>query len=126
MSKGKQARFHVKARETVLKRGLMDYCITGQYRHFVGGEGILTDERFFFGADLQTGEYLSFEIPLAEIYAVDKIGVPFFTRSMLVTTDGKQYRLNAFFVGRWVKPLRRAAAAAKEKAAERGEGKGGV
>ena len=115
MSKGKQARFHVKSRETVLKKGMMDYCITGKYSHFVAGDAVLTDERFFFGAELQTGEYLSFEFPLAQVYAVEAVGVPFFTRSMMVTTDEKQYRLNAFFVGRWVRAVRRAVEAAKEK-----------
>ena len=115
MSKSKQARFHVRARETVLKKGMMDYSLTGQFSHFVAGDAILTDERFFFGAELSSGEYLSFEFPLAQVYSVEKIGVPFFTQSMFVTTDEKQYRLNAFFVGRWVKALRRAALKAREK-----------
>ena len=115
MSKGKQARFHVKSHETVLKKGMMDYCITGKYGHFAAGDAVLTDERFYFGADLPSGEYLSFEFPLAQIYVVEAVGVPFFTRSMLVTTDEKQYRLNAFFVGRWVRAVRRAVAAAKQK-----------
>ncbi len=116
MSKSKRARFHVKARENIIKRGMMDYSATGQYSHFIAGDAVLTDERFFFGAELPTGEYLSFELPLPQIYSVEKIGVPFFTRSMVLTTDEKQYRLNAAFVGRWVKAVRRAAEAARSRA----------
>ncbi len=115
MSKGKKARFNVRSREKVLKRGMMDYCITGEYKHFVAGDAILTDERFFFGAELPSGEYLSFEFPLSEIYAVEKIGVPFFTQSMRITTDGKQYRLNATFVRRWVKAIDAARSGAADR-----------
>ncbi len=118
MSKGKQARFHLKSHETLLKKGMMDYCVTGEYRHFVAGDAYLTDARFFFGAELETGEYLSFECPLPHIYSVEAIGVPFFTRSMLVATDEKSYRLNAFFVGRWVRALNRALAASKQAQAQ--------
>ena len=117
MSKGKRARFSLRAHENILKKGMMDFCMTGQYRYFAAGDAVLTDQRLYFGAELSTGEYVTFDLPLVHIFAVEKIGVPFFTRSMLVTTDERQYRLNAFFVGRWVRPLRRAVEAAKEKAA---------
>lgn len=113
MSKKKQAHFHVRSHETVLKKGFMDYCITGGYSHFVSGDAILTDERFFFGAQLPEGDYLAIEFPLTEIFAVERIGVPFFTRSMLVTTDEKRYRFNAFFVIRWARALQRAMEKAK-------------
>lgn len=115
MSKLKKARFTVRSRETVLKRGMMDYCVTGGYRHFAAGDAVLTDERFHFDADLSTGDMISFELPLKEINAVEKIGVPFFTQSMLITADSGQYRLNAVFVGRWVRAISRAARATKEK-----------
>lgn len=115
MSKGKKARFRVKSDEKILKSGMMDYCITGGYGHVAQGDAILTDERFFFGADIGHGEYLSFEIPLKDVYDVQKTGVPFFTRSMLLMTDGNRYRLNAFMVGRWVKAVRRAIDGARKK-----------
>lgn len=115
MSKGKKARFTVRSKETVLKRGMMDYCVTGGYRHFAAGDAVLTDERFHFDADISAGERLSFELPLKEINAVEKIGVPFFTQSMLITADSGQYRLNAVFVGRWVKAISRAVFVTKEK-----------
>lgn len=111
MSKSKRAKFHVKSRETVLKKGMMDYSVSGEYKHFLAGDAILTDERFFFGAELTTGEYVAVEIPLTSVYVVEKIGVPFFTQSMLITTDDRQYRFNATFVGRWVKAIRAAKAA---------------
>lgn len=117
MSKGKKVRFSLRAHETIVKKGMMDFCMTGQYRYFAAGDAVLTDRRLYFGAELATGEYVTFDIPLEHILSVEKIGVPFFTRSMLVTTDEKKFRLNAFFVGRWVKPLRRAVEAAKAKQA---------
>lgn len=115
MSKKKKARFTARSKETVLKRGMMDFCVTGGYRHFAAGDAVLTDERFHFDADLSTGELLSFELPLKEIKAVEKIGVPFFTQSMLITADSGKYRLNAVFVGRWVKAISRAVQAARDK-----------
>ena len=118
MSKGKKVRFTLRAQETIIKKGMMDFCMTGQYRYFAAGDAILTDRRLYFGAELSTGEYVTFDIPLEHIFAVEKIGVPFLTRSMLVTTDEKQYRLNAFFVGRWVKPLKSAVEAAKARQAK--------
>lgn len=113
MSKSKQARFHAKSRETVLKKGMMDFSVTGEYKHFVAGDAVLTDERFHFDADLGTGEALSFDIPLQSIGCVRKVGVPFFTQSMLISADERDYRLNAVFVGRWVKAVERARAAAR-------------
>ena len=107
MSK-KTAQFRIKPRETILKRGMMDYCVTGRYSHAAAGNAILTDERFLFVADLPSGERLAVECPLEHIYSVEKTGVPFFTRSMIVVTDEGRYRLNAFLVGRWIKALRRA------------------
>ena len=115
MSKGKKAQFTLRSRETLLKRGMMDYCVTGSYRHFAAGDAYLTDERFHFHADFSTGECISFELPLKEINAVQKIGVPFFTQSMLITADSGQYRLNATFVGRWVKAVSRAVFAARDQ-----------
>ncbi len=111
MSKSKQAKFHLRAKETVLRRGMMDYGMTGGYNHFVQGDAVLTNERFHFEAELTTGELVTFEIPLGEIYAVEKAGIPFLTRSMMIYTDGHAFRLNAVFVGRWVKSLKEAIAA---------------
>ena len=81
MSKTKKARFQQRARETILKKGMMDYSAEGRYMHFIAGDAVLTDERFYFGANLETGEYFTFEFALTEVYAVEKIGVPFFTQS---------------------------------------------
>ena len=118
MSKAKQARFHLKSGETLLKKGMMDYSTTGGYNHFVPGDGYLTDRRFHFDADLSAGEFISIDIPLADIYEVKKIGVPFFTRSILLVTDRRNLRFNAFWPERWARPLRRAIAAGKTAAAE--------
>ena len=119
MSKSKRARFHLRSGETILKQGMMDYCATGGYAHFVPGEAVLTDERFHFYAELTTGELYTVEIPLADMYAVEKIGVPFLTRSMRIITDRGVYRFNAFFVGRWYKPVKRAADAARAQKTDR-------
>ncbi len=110
MSKRKRAKFHLGKGETLLKQGMMDYAVTGQYRYFAAGDATLTDRRFYFYADLSTGEVISFDLPLGEIYAVEKIGIPFLTRSMRLVTDRGSFRLNAFFVGRWVKAVRAAIA----------------
>ena len=101
MSKSKRARFHLKSGEIILKKGMMDYCAAGSYAHAVQGDAVLTDTRFHFYAQLTTGEIYTVEIPLSEIYGVEKIGVPFFTRSLCIATDRGNYRFNAFFVGRW-------------------------
>ncbi len=114
MSKGKQARFHLKSGETLKKSGMMDYCITGGYAHFVAGDAYLTDRRFFFSAELAGGELLSFDVPLGHVYAVETAGVPFLTRSMRLCADEGVYRLNAFFVGRWVRAVRRAVSEARK------------
>ena len=113
MSKGKRARFHLKSGERILKQGLMDYCMMGQYRHFVAGDAVLTDARFYFGAELETGDHLSFELPLCEIESVERTGVPLFTRSILIVCGGRTYRLNSFVSGGWIKALKSALEAAK-------------
>ena len=95
MSKSKRARFHVRAKETILKRGMVDYSMTGQYKTFVPGDAFLTDERFYFEAKLDSGELFSFEIPLVQIYDVRMVGVPLFTRSML-QYQIEQRRSNSF------------------------------
>lgn len=115
MSKGKKARFHIKKGERLLKKGMMDYCVTGRYGHAAMGDAFLTDSRFYFGAELHDSkEYLSLEIPLKEINMVTKKGVPFLTRSVLVIADGRPYRFNAFIPGRWVKAIRKAVDGARE------------
>ena len=113
MSKGKRARFHLKSGERIVKHGLMDYCMTGQYRHFVAGDAVLTDTRFYFGAELETGEYLSFDLPLSEIVSVERTGIPLLTRSILIVCGGRAYRLNSFVSGSWIKALRSALEEAK-------------
>lgn len=113
MSKAKRAKFRLRAEETVIKRGMMDYLPTGRYAHFVPGDAVLTDARFYFEAGLAAGEAYIVEIPLAGIYAVEKIGVPFLTRSLRILTDRGDHRFNALFVGRWYKALRRAISAAR-------------
>lgn len=123
MSKAKRARFHLKSGETILKKGMMDYCAAGGYAHAVQGGAVLTDTRFHFYAQLTTGEIYTVEIPLSEIYGVEKIGVPFFTRSLCIVTDRGNYRFNAFFVGRWCKPVRAAAEKARAAKAEHTDGK---
>ena len=121
MSKSKRARFHLKSGETILKKGMMDYCSTGAYSHFIPGDSVLTDMRFHFDAELGVGEPYSIDLPLTEIYAVEKIGIPFLTRSMRILTDRGSYRFNAFFVGRWYKPVKKAVEAARTKAQETAE-----
>lgn len=116
MSKSKAARFRLSADETVLKQGMADYCMTGGYAHAVPGDATLTDRRFYFYARLSTGDVCTVEIPLGEVYAVEKTGIPFLTRSMRIVAKRGSYRFNAFFVGRWVVPLRAAVAAWKAKA----------
>lgn len=101
----------------------MDYCAAGSYAHAVQGDAVLTDTRFHFYAQLTTGEIYTVEIPLSEIYGVEKIGVPFFTRSLCIATDRGNYRFNAFFVGRWCKPVRAAAEKARAAKAEHTDGK---
>ena len=113
MSKGKRARFHLKSGERIIKHGLMDYCMMGKYRHFVAGDAVLTDTRFYFGAELETGEYLSFEFPLSEIESVERTGIPLFTRSILIVSGGRSYRLNSFVSGSWIKALKAALEATK-------------
>ena len=113
MSKSKRARFHLRSGETILKQGMMDYCSTGKYMPFAPGDSILTDERFHFDATLPSGEKFSLDIPLAEILAVEKVGIPFLTRSMRILTGRGDHRFNAFFVGRWYKPVRKAVQAAR-------------
>lgn len=115
MSKSKRARFHVRAKETILKRGMVDYSMTGQYKTFVPGDAFLTDERFYFEAKLDSGELFSFEIPLGQIYDVRMVGVPLFTRSMLLVTDEREFRINAMFAGRWVKAINAAREAARAR-----------
>lgn len=115
MSKAKRARFHLKRGEVLIKQGMMDFSVSGRYAHFLAGNAYLTNERFYFASDASAGEFLTFELPLADISFVGKVGIPFLTRSMLIVADGRRYRLNAFFVGRWVMPLRRAVASAGEK-----------
>lgn len=114
MSKSKQARFHAKAGERILKQGMMDFCPLGGYGHAVPGDAVLTDRRFHFYAE--TDNVYAVEIPLDAVYAVEKIGVPFLTRSLRIVTDRAAYRFNAFFVGRWYRPVRRAAEAARAAA----------
>ncbi len=106
MSKGKQARFHIKNSETLIKKGMMDYCLTGGFGHSVMGDAYLTDRRFFFGAEIKrTGEYISFELSLTEVDAVEKVGIPVLTRSIVIITDEKRYRFNVFPIGGWLKKL---------------------
>ena len=78
-----------------------------------GSQGL--SRRAFRGgmAGLAAGEAYIVEIPLAGIYAVEKIGVPFLTRSLRILTDRGDHRFNALFVGRWYKALRRAISAAR-------------
>lgn len=123
MSKSKRARFHLRSGESILKQGMMDYCSTGKYMPFAPGDSILTDERFHFDATLPSGEKFSLDIPLAEILAVEKVGIPFLTRSMRILTGRGDHRFNAFFVGRWYKPVRKAvqAARAAREASDGGE-----
>ena len=106
MSKSKRARFHLKSGETILKKGMMDYCSTGAYSHFIPGDSVLTDTRFHFDAELGIGEPYSIDLPLTEIYAVEKIGIPFLTRSLR---------------RRWYKPLKKAVEAARTKGQETAE-----
>lgn len=108
MSK-KRYRFRIQKGETVLKKGMMDYCVAGGYGHAAMGDACLTDTRFYFGAELgRTGEYLSLEIPLADINLVTKTGIPFLTRSLLIVADGRSYRFNVFPKGGWLRAIRRA------------------
>ncbi len=109
MSKSKRARFHLRSGEIILKQGMMDYCSTGKYTPFAPGDSVLTNERFHFDAALPSGEKYSIDIPLGDIRAVEKVGIPFLTRSMRILTGRGDYRFNAFFVGRWYTPVKRAA-----------------
>ena len=64
------------------------------------------------------------DFPLDRLIAhLEKIGVPFFTRSLCIATDRGNYRFNAFFVGRWCKPVRAAAEKARAAKAEHTYGK---
>ncbi len=117
MSKRKMAAFKLRKGETLLKKGLMDYCVTGGYGHAAMGESYLTDERFFFSADLKSGEYLTVEIPLSEINAVGRMGVPLLTRSLYVIADGRQYRFNVFLIFRWLCAIKKALRAMQTKQA---------
>ena len=103
MSKGKQARFHIKNSETLIKKGMMDYCLTGGFGHSVMGDAYLTDRRF------------SFELSLTEVDAVEKVGIPVLTRSLSINAGGRRYRLNVFPMQGWIKAIRRAAEIAREK-----------
>ncbi len=113
MSKGKRRRFHLKSGETLVKRGMMDFCVTGEYRFFVAGDAILTDKRFYFGGDDGGGDEITLEVPLSSVYFVSLTGIPCLTRSILLETDRGRYRLNAVFPSRWKKAIERAVAAAK-------------
>ena len=59
MSKAKRAKFRLRAEETVIKRGMRDYLPTGRYAHFVPGDAVLTDARFYFEAGLAAGGRIS-------------------------------------------------------------------
>ena len=111
MSKRKMARFKLKNGETLIKKGMMDYCVTGGYGHSAMGDAFLTDQRFYFSADLKSGEFLYFELPLGEIHEIKKTGIPVLTRSILLIADGRPYRLNVFPMRGWLKKLRTAVAA---------------
>lgn len=115
MSKAKRAKFHLKKGESLLKKGMMDYCMAGTYGHAAPGDAFLTNLRFYFVARLHgSGEYLTLEIPLADINYVAKTGIPILTRSMLIVADGRPYRFNVFLMGRWIKAVRGAAQTMQE------------
>ncbi len=118
MSKRKQLRFRLEKDETLIKKGPMDYSIEGGYGHAAMGDAYLTDRRFYFSAELKTGDFLYFELPLIEINAVQKTGIPILTRSILLIADGKRYRLNVFPMRGWLKKIDAAVQAAR---AHRGE-----
>ncbi len=110
MGKNRQKYFHLKKGETLIKKGMMDYCVTGGYGHAAMGDAWLTDRRFYFAADVRrTGHQLVVEIPLNEINEVTKTGVPVLTRSILVVADGRPYRFNVFPMGGWIRAITRAA-----------------
>ncbi len=80
------------------------------------GDAYLTDRRFFFGAEIKrTGEYISFELSLTEVDAVEKVGIPVLTRSLSIIAGGRRYRLNVFPMQGWIKAIRRAAEIARKK-----------
>lgn len=89
MSKRKMARFKLQRGETLLKKGMMDYCVSGGFWHSAMGDAWLTDRRFYFGAALKSGEYLYFELPLSEIAEITKKGIPLLTRSILIVSGGR-------------------------------------
>lgn len=77
---------------------------------------ILPTEDFFFGAEIKrTGEYISFELSLTEVDAVEKVGIPVLTRSLSIIAGGRRYRLNVFPMQGWIKEIRRAAEIARKK-----------
>lgn len=116
MSKAKKARFRLKKGETLLKKGMMDYCMAGGYGHAAMGDMFLTDTRLYFGAELKrSGEFLTLELPLKDINEVTKTGIPVLTRSLLVIADGRPYRFNVCPMGGWIRAIRRAVAAANEQ-----------
>ncbi len=116
MSKRKKAHFRLQKGETLLKKGMMDYCMTGGYGHAAMGDAYLTDARFFFGAELKSSrEYLSFEIPLNDIYEVKKTGIPILTRSILIVADGREYRFNVFPMRGWISAIGKAVTDARGK-----------
>ncbi len=123
MSKRKMNRFRLKNGETLFKKGGMNYHVLGGYGHAVMGDAYLTDRRFYFGGNSESGEYLFFELPLSEIYGVFKAGIPVLTRSIILKTDGKEYRLTAFPVGGWYKTLSSAVKAARERPDSDGDGR---
>lgn len=115
MSKRKMARFKLQKEETLIKKGMMDYCVSGGFWHSVMGDAWLTDRRFYFGADLKSGEYLHFELPLPEIDEIAKKGIPLLTRSILIVSGGRSYRLNVFPIHGWLKNLKKAVNAYKSE-----------
>lgn len=115
MSKRKMSRFRLKNGETILKQGAMDYAPAGTFAHSLMGNATLTDTRLHFAADERSGYYHTFEIPLADIIEIGKVGIPVLTRSILIITDGQKYRFNVFPMGGWLKKLREAKQAYDEK-----------
>ena len=115
MSKRKMARFKLQKEETLIKKGMMDYSATGGFWHSVMGDAHLTDRRFYFGADLKSGEYLYFELPLSEIQEIKKTGIPLLTRSILIVSGDRSYRLNVFPMRGWLNKLKTAVNAYKSE-----------
>ncbi|MDE7158321.1 MAG: hypothetical protein K2N74_01985, partial [Clostridiales bacterium] len=81
------------------------------YGHSAMGDAWLTDQRFYFSAELKSGEFLYFELSLGEIHEIKKTGIPMLTRSILLIADGHPYRLNVFPMRGWLKKIKSAVAA---------------